>query len=402
MKHTMREGPAAGARKPPGLWNRYFILLNVISIMTNTGFSMVSTTVSLYAVNIGVSLAMAGTIVSVFSLAALFMRPIGGWIMDSFNKKWVFMLSTVFFGLIVVGYGMATDAPALMALRILHGIAFSVSGTSNMALASLYVPRERMGEGLGYFSTGFLLGQAVGPTLAITMRDAYGYQAMYTLVALLIAVPPLFFIWVKLPRTSSAAKPAQRARPRIWHDLIIKEAVVYAIVCGVFSYYNGEINSFVVLIGEERAIQGISLFFTVSSITLLLVRAFFGKLADRINLSWVVNGSLVFSIVSMLVTGSAVSLLPMLAAAVLKAMGQGVGQVALQSQAIRSADESKVGAATSTMYIGSDLGNTLGPAVGGYFSKQYGYSVMMHSSVAITLLFMLVFNLYQRGRKARA
>jgi len=398
MTNTARVQPASGSPKQPTLWNRYFVLLNIISVLTNTGFSMVSTTVSLYAVNIGVSLAVAGTIVSVFSLSALITRPLGGWVMDSFNKKWVFMLSTVFFGLIVIGYGLAKDAPSLLVLRILHGIAFSVSGTSNMALASLYIPRNRMGEGLGYFSTGFLLGQAIGPTLAISLRDAYGYQLMYMLVAALITVPPLFFLWVKLPKVASAARRENRPRLRMWHNLVVKKAVVYALVCGLFSFYNGEINSFIVLIGEERAIQNVSLFFTVSSLTLLLVRLFFGKLTDRINLSLVVNVSLLFSIVSMLITGSAISLLPMLAAAVLKAMGQGVGQVALQSQAIKSADESKVGAATSTMYIGSDLGNTLGPAVGGLLSKQYGYQVMMYSSVVISLGFILVFNLYQHGK----
>ncbi len=398
MTNTSQVEPAPGALRPRSLWNKYFILLNIISILINTGFSMVTTTVSLYAVNIGVSLAMAGTIVSVFSLAALFTRPFGGWVMDSFNKKWVFMLSTVLFGLIVVGYGIAKDTPSLLILRIMHGIAFSVSGTATMALASLYIPRKRMGEGLGYLSTGFLIGQAVGPTLAISIRDAYGYQLMYMLVAGLITIPPLLFLWAKVPKTAPAVKHDDHPKKRMWDKLIIKKAIVYAIICGLFSFYNGEINSFIVLIGEERAIQSVSLFFTVSSVTLLLVRAFFGKLSDRISLSWVVNVSLVFSLVSMLITGSAISLLPMLAAAVLKALGQGVGQVALQAQAIKSADASKVGAATSTMYIGSDLGNTLGPLVGGLLSKQYGYQVMMYSSVAITLVSILVFNLYQHSK----
>lgn len=50
-------------------------------------YSMISTLITNYAVKLGGTLAMAGTIAGIFSMAALFSRPVGGLICDTLNKK---------------------------------------------------------------------------------------------------------------------------------------------------------------------------------------------------------------------------------------------------------------------------------------------------------------------------
>ena len=148
------------------LWNPQFTLLIVINVITNIGFGMLLTSISLYVVDMGASLAIAGSMASVFSLVAMFMRPLGGRLFDCFNKRNSFILSTLAYGAISVLYSFTTNVPMLFVLRIIHGVAFSLSGVTNMALVSLFISKKRMNEGLGYYNAGMLIGQAVAPTIA--------------------------------------------------------------------------------------------------------------------------------------------------------------------------------------------------------------------------------------------
>ena len=59
-----------------------------------------------------------------------------------------------------------------------------------------------------------------------------------------------------------------------------------------------------------------------------------------------------------------------------KAIAQGMSQPALQTEALRSVPPEKRGLASSTMYIGGDLGQAVGPILGGVVAEQAGYGTM--------------------------
>ncbi len=383
------------------LWSAIFILLNLINILTNLGFSMITTTISVYTVSLGASLSVAGTVASVFSFAALLIRPISGLFFDKGNKRIVFVVSTVLFGAVVYGYAFAKSIPMLFALRILHGVLFSISSTTTMALASRFIPSKRIGEGLGYFNAGMMIGQAIGPSIGVAIKDAIGFSGLYTIVATFTCFLPLALLLVKMPQEvlapNRAPKSAEKVKYRFnINDFFAKQFLLYALICGVFSFYNGVTNAFMLLIGEARGIENISLFFTVSSAVLLAVRIFVGKISDQKSLTALVNYALAFTIISMFSAGIANSLLLVIVAAVLKALGQGIGQISLQGEALKRAEIARVGVATSTMYIGNDIGNTLGPIVGGVVSQWSSYKDVFTVSIGIVVVAIIAFNIYQR------
>lgn len=53
-----------------------------------------------------------------------------------------------------------------------------------------------------------------------------------------------------------------------------------------------------------------------------------------------------------------------------------MSQPALQTEALRSVPPEKRGLASSTMYIGGDLGQAVGPILGGVVAEQAGYGTM--------------------------
>ena len=131
------------------LFTRAYIFLILISLMTAMSYSMISTLITNYAVELGGTLAMAGTIAGIFSMAALFSRPVGGVVCDTLDKKKICMAATIVFTLSFPGYALSRNMAALLFFRMLQGFAFGISGTANMALVAEVVPKKRLGEGLG-------------------------------------------------------------------------------------------------------------------------------------------------------------------------------------------------------------------------------------------------------------
>lgn len=152
---------------------------------------------------------------------------------------------------------------------------------------------------------------------------------------------------------------------------------------------------------KERGISGISLFFTFNAAVLFVIRMSVGKIIDRHSLTLIVNVSLITSIAAMAAIGAGQCLWVMLAAAVLKAVGQGGGQISLQSACMKKVDALSVGVATSTFYIGADLGQGLGPIICGEISDRFGYKVMFYCVAVMIFAAMAGFNFYQKRTLGR-
>lgn len=92
-----------------------------------------------------------------------------------------------------------------------------------------------------------------------------------------------------------------------------------------------------------------------------------------------------FGVVSLILIGKAESLTVLIIAAVTKAFAQGMSQPAIQTEGIRSVESTRRGVASSTIYIGGDLGQAIGPMLGGAVSQRAGYD-MMYLFSAIPLI----------------
>ena len=388
------------AKNKAKLFNKNYILLMLVSLITSLGYSMISTLISSYAVDLGASLTAAGALAGIYSISALVSRPFSGYATDRLNKRNVCIFSTSLICLAMVCYAIAPGINTMFAVRVLHGAAFGLSGTANMALVCDYAPSERLAEGLGYFGLGQIISQVWGPSLGMGIKNELGYKWLFLIIAAMTVFAVLVLLGIDRKQNQNA-QPKER-KPFSFNSLIAKECIVYALVGGAFSLSNGIVNSFLILVGEERSILGISLFFSVNAVILFVIRLFIGKIADKGSLSFIVNISLITSAISMAVLGVGNVLWVILLAAVLKAFGQGSAQISLQSASIKKVDALRVGVAASTYYIGADIGQGLGPIIGGKISELFGYQTMFFCVAAIILGAGVLFNVYERFEKAKA
>ena len=383
------------------LWTLPFILVLIVGVISGAATQMVTPLIMEYSVKLGAPMTIAATIASVISITALFLRPFCGMLSDKVNRHTMLMISTALAGVCVLGYSFAATTGMMVGIRIAHGVAFAFMGVSNMAFATDYIPASRMGEGIGWFGLSVIVAQAFGPGLGVYLADNFSYNVSFVCAAALYAASVILML--AIPAKASVRSPAKRETPKLMMSNFIEPKILLPVVTlGMFSVVNSLVGNYLKLIATERGILDIGLFFTVYSVVVFACRPFAGRLQDRKGLSVILYPALVITAVSMILIGRTGSLWVMLVAAVLKGIGQGTGAPAIQAECIKELGRERSGVATSTCYIGQDLGMIIGPIAGSFVYNSSGYSGVFNTG-AVALLVMggsayLVHTLI-RGRK---
>ena len=108
-------------------------------------------------------------------------------------------------------------------------------------------------------------------------------------------------------------------------------------------------------------------------------------MTKRDGLSFILYPALLCAILEALLLGHAAGLSMILAAAVIKAFGQGTAQPSLQAECLRRSGSVQRGLAASTFFIGANSGQGFGPLAGGAVASAFGYTAMFNCSAALLL-----------------
>jgi len=375
------------------LWTPTFIALLVLGTLTSVSFYMINPIISKYATVLGATLGLAGVVSGLFSITALTARPIGAVIVDRLNKKYVLAAATAIMGLAALGYSVSGNIVMLILFRVLHGSAFAVSGTATAALIASVVPRSRLGEGIGYYGMGYIIATAIGPNIGILIADRFGYRINFLSSGIVLLAAAA--LMTRIPYSRVRTNDGNHKKIAL-DDLISLKVLPLAFIGGMFSFTNGIVSSFLVLIGEQRGIANIGLYFTVLAVFLFVVRPFTGKLCDRKGISFILYPAFILVMLESLLLSRASVLWIILLAAILKAFGNGAAQPTIQSTCLKKLDPSKSGVAAATFYIGADIGQGVGPMIGGKIAEAYSYELMFYFCIGLLTIGLASFFLYDK------
>jgi len=347
---------------PSKLWNRSYILVILISTMSAFSFYMVATILSKYLVGIGTTITLAGIIVGLFSLTSLFSRPFCGLMVDRLNNVKLLMWSNLLMAVGLLGFAFTTSIPLIIFFRICSGLGFAVGSTVQVSLLIRFIPKDRTGEGIGYMGISQLIGSACAPGLGLAIADSVGMKAAFIAAAALPVITCVLLLFLK---NLQQAKPGAEKRKVAFRDFFEPKALPFTIPYSTLSFVNGIIASYLVLFADELGIVGISIYFTVYAVSLFLIRPIAGKLMDSKGLQYTVFPGMIITAISMFLLGISHSLLFILLTCVLRAIGQGAAQPSLQAGCINHIGRERSGVATSTFFLGGDVGQGFGPMLAG-------------------------------------
>ena len=370
-------------QEPEKLWNKGYVTILLLSMVNHASSQMITPIVSKYAISVGATVAAAAAISGLMSLAALFTRPFAGIFSDRSSKKGIIAVSGTATAICMYLYSISGSVEMMSVVRLFHGVFFSFSTVALLAINTIFIPKDKLGEGIGWSVVTTTLATALGPNIGLWLVDNLGYGACFTAAAVGTFVPSMAFLLIPCGQQPRRAPGPRRVGIS---DFISFQILPYAVLTGLFSCCNGIVNSFLALVGDERGIEGVGVFFTAYSVIMIVTRPVTGKLYDRKGIKFLLYPCVALASLSMLLLGKAVSAWAVMLAGALKALGQGSGVPSIQAHCLKQLGRDKAGIVSSTCYMGNDIGNALGPAVGGMLVTHMGYENMFLTIAAALIV----------------
>lgn len=204
------------------LWNKDFTVALVISVFLAFVFYLLVTSMVGYAVlRFAAGDTAAGFASTAFVLGSVLTRPLAGKLMDVVGRRRLLTIALVLAAVVSLAYFFVDTLGLFILSRLVHGMLFGAGHTTLNAAAQDLIPSDRRSEGSGYFATSMTLGSALGPLIAVSTVDAWGYEVLFgiSLAFSLIALVGVPFL--RLPErrlTAGQLRDALSPHPRTLAD----------------------------------------------------------------------------------------------------------------------------------------------------------------------------------------
>jgi MFS family permease len=308
-------------------------------------------------------------------IAQLGVRPFGGWIVDAFGRRLPLAISL----LLLSGACMLLIVPAtwaVLANRVLTGVAFSLGTTAFYTLSIEVAPAERTSEVQGYVALGLTMGVGIGPAILVGAYQGLMPQGTppERLVAIALGGAVAAFLsaacfWA----TTSTFEPRGRTHPYSLRTNFRREGLMPAFLNCCAQVPNTAFSAFLPLWAIGRGVANPGLLFVGSQLGAVASRLFAGRLADRHGRGVVLVPSMVGVAATLAVMGVAAGFPAFLLLALAYGALFGVAFVILPALAGQAAPPEGRGAALNTFGLGSDVAQLLGPWGLGLAASAWGF-----------------------------
>lgn len=386
------QGDGFPGRARPPLWTFNFILICLSSLALFFAFYSLIPTLPVYIERFGGTSRIAGLALAALALASVITRPFAGWALDKYGRKTIFLGGLLLYLLPMLIYIGMIPVLILIILRFFQGLTWGVGNTASNTVAADIVPRERLGEGMGFFSLTLSVSMAASPALALWLINAYSFPVLFITCSLLTLTSIILASLIKYPKHEFRA-----TAPRL---VFMERAALRPALVMLFVTVNySSALSFLSLHAIAQGLATAGLFFTSFAVTTLVSRPLAGIIVDRkgrkgYDLGILLGIVAIMAAVPFLAQVSAVQHL--VAAGVLYGIGFGFIQPMMLTLAISSVSPGKRGAANATFWTGFDLGVAVGSILWGLVAAALGYKFMFNLTIIPLLIALAV---YFAGRK---
>lgn len=344
-----------------------------------------------FAESLGASSAFAGLIVGIMNIFAMLLRPIAGNLTDLLSKYRLAFIGGLLCLLGNLGYILAPNSVFLMGFRIIYGTGYVFCTVCMSTWISYLVPFSHVGQAMGFYGIMNALAIALAPAMSISLYSVIGYR--YAIIIPTIAsLLMIILIQFVSQRINPSAKQKANVKSQQHFQIIQKDSLPAAILIALFSLPYFATQADIVSYTSNRHITvAIEMYFIIYAIVLLVIRMIFRNQFDTVHFgTWLVIGTVAALFYLGMLTIMRNNWEMILAAAGMAA-SFGIMFSVCQSTALMMAPESQRGLASSTFYLGLDIGMGFGPIVGGlisnYLPLKYYYPVMMITIPLILIVY---------------
>jgi DHA1 family multidrug resistance protein-like MFS transporter len=376
-----------------------------VAIQSNSA----STLIPPFLDHMRIPVALIGTLISLGPIFALAARLPVGMLYTRANVRVLVSAAVLAMGLTNYLYSFAVDSWSFAVVHGLNGFAYSAVTTLYMAFyVDSLAPDENRNHAMGYYVGSLALGYSTGNFFGGLIADHWGYEWTFQLGVLLSLVAVALLWLLQGPRGTgeSKAKAMEMAKLTSKDSLIalLEPQLATVVLVALF------LNLLHQMGGVFISLYGLAVGMSLTQIGIIraayagcnaVTRPISGHVVNKVGhkgLSYL--GLPLQSLILMLVplfTGFGTILLVYVASGFMRAIVIVANAVGL----VQDVPESKVrrGLASGVYNAAGDLGNILGPSIGGFIAHATGIaSVFVVGPLASTMLFLVAIRALRSAR----
>lgn len=373
------------------LWTGSFIKICVINFFIFLNFHSLLPTFPFFVEYLGGDAVMIGVATALFSIAAILLRPIAGWLVDTWGRFSVLLVGLVGLAAIPMGYFVSAGIALAVILRTVNGVFHAASSNAATTWATDIIPRTRMGEGLGMYGLSMALSTAVAPALGLAVMGACGFKWLFVIVAATAVVAMSLTLSIKSRNYRLSNEPLRLG------SLFEKKSLMPAVTQFFFMMAFGVVEVYVAIYAASCGLPNAGMYFIVMALATVAARIFLGRAIDRHGVGGLIYSGLAAIVAGLLVLVYLHNMACFLLSGALLGYSFGAVQPSLQTLAMQSVAPERRGAANSTFFVAFDAGIALGGFLAGLMVKYFSYDTMFLWLIAPCVVSLLCFRLMSRG-----
>jgi MFS family permease len=330
-----------------------------------------------------------GLIIGFYAFSALAIRPISGFLIDKYGRKYLYLGSLLLFSLIMASYNVAYTFFILLVIRLFHGATWGVLTTGGSTIAADIIPEKKRGVGIGIFGLSFTLSMALGPAVGEWILQKFDFNVLFWSAFFVGILAFIMALNVNIPKIS-----AGNQKVRI-QNLFDNKVAPVALVMILLTFPFAGIMSFISLFSEEIGIpNGGAYFFLFYAIGVGVLRPVAGLVMDKKGPKLVIAACMILSFTGMIMIGLSGSAWVLYASAIITGLGNGLIMPVMQTMVINMVSPERRGVANSTLFSAIDLGFGLGSFLLGTIAEIYSLRTMFMVNALIIIIPTVYFFTY--------
>lgn len=379
-------------KRMQSIYTKDVILVMAASFFFMFSVMFVTPLINGYAISLGASAVFAGVITGIMSVVSMFLRPVAGNLTDRFSKYSLSFIGGILILIGVGGYCFSPSGVWLLIFRLINGTGFVLATVCMTTWLAFLVPRSHVGEAMGFYGLMNALAMVLAPALAINLYKVIGYKS-----ALWLAVMAAILMIVSIQFVGNHAKPKIANRKKRKIKIIQKDAIPIALLTTFFAipYFITQAD-IVVYVERQHFSIAVGYFFVIYAVALLLIRIGLKNYFDLIGFGFWFWLSLIAMILFLIIATFMVNNWLMGLAAIMLSVGYGVIYSVNQSTALMLAPIEEQGLASSTFYLGLDIGMAAGPMIGGITAQNLAPNYFYPILLVIVPIILIIYFVYRK------
>ena len=373
------------------LWNGNYIRVMTANFMLYFAFYVLTPLLPIYlSETFGATKDVIGILLSGYTISSLLMRMFSGYIVDSFPRKTVLMVSFAGFWIFFGGYIAASTLLMFAIVRTLHGLPFGALTVANSTVAIDVLPSSRRNEGMGLFGLSNNLAMAIAPSVGIYLyRYLHDFTTLFWIAFAVALIGLLCDQTVSLPKRDIEPNKSKLSLDRFF----LTRAWLLAVNIAFFGFCFGVLSNYLAIYSKEvlEITGGTGTYFALLSIGLFVSRLQGASALRKGRLTHNAAEGICLSTVGYILFVAVPGPIGYYASAILIGLGNGHMYPAFLNMFIATAHHNERGTANSSILTSWDLGFGAGILLGGVVAEHISYTATFWMTAASQTVGCLLF-----------